>query len=208
VRIRLSSIEPADFSDSLLDVIEQYTTICPHIHLPLQHASPAILERMNRGYTIEEYSDIVERIFTRIPDAAISTDIIVGFPGETEKDFQFLYDFVRTSPFFRLHVFKYSPRKGTKAASFSGKVDDSQKQRRSSLLIQKGLEKSRDYSSRFIGSTREVLVEGREKDILYGLTPQYLKVRFKGDASLSGSLVTIHIDGHDVEAGTLKGTLT
>ncbi len=75
-------------------------------------------------------------------------------------------------------------------------------------MIQKGLEKARDYASRFIGSTREVLVEGREKDMLYGLTPQYLKVLFKGDDSLSGSLVNTHIDGHDVEAGTLRGTLT
>jgi len=208
VRIRLSSIEPADFTDSLLDVLTQYPTICPHIHLPLQHASPAVLERMNRGYTIGEYSDILERIGARLPGAAISTDIIVGFPGETERDFQLLLEFVRSAPFFRLHVFKYSPRKGTRAASFTGRVDESLKQQRSSLLIETGMEKARSYSGTFIGSTRGVLVEGRERGMLYGLTPQYLKVRFKGDDSLSGSLVQVHIDGHDDRGGNLMGTIT
>jgi threonylcarbamoyladenosine tRNA methylthiotransferase MtaB len=206
VRIRISSIEPADFSPQLLEVMTEYENLCPHLHLPLQHASPPILERMNRGYAIDEYSRILGAITGKLHDAAITTDIIVGFPGESEKDFQLLFDFVQKSPFYRLHVFKFSPRRGTRAALFPDQVDDEVKQARSALLIEKGLEKTRAFSEKFIGKTLEVLAEGREKGVLYGLTPQYLKVSFKGDEKLQGTLVNVLVEGQDDTS--LLGSLT
>ncbi|MDQ7822726.1 MAG: tRNA (N(6)-L-threonylcarbamoyladenosine(37)-C(2))-methylthiotransferase MtaB [Candidatus Eremiobacteraeota bacterium] len=206
LRIRLSSIEPQDFSEDLLEVMERHKALCRHIHLPLQHASPSVLERMGRGYTIEEYQRILERITARIPDVALTSDIIVGFPGETEADFTALFNFIDKACFFRIHVFKFSPRPGTPAAHFPGKVREDVKQERSALLIKKGVEHGERFCRRFIGETLEVLAEGSSGGMLHGLAGNYIKVRFRGKKRDLGRIIPVRIS--NALGSELSGSVT
>lgn len=193
VRIRMSSIEPDDFHKEIIEVMKKFPQICPHIHLPLQHASPAILERMERRYTIQEYERIIESIYENLPETAITSDIIVGFPGETEEDFEALLKFIDKTNFYHIHVFKYSPRFGTKAARFRDQVSEAVKSKRSSLAIEIGIEKTKQFCRRFIGKRVEILVEKAEGDQLSGLSQNYLKVHFRGDSALKGEFVPVDI---------------
>jgi threonylcarbamoyladenosine tRNA methylthiotransferase MtaB len=197
MRIRLSSIEPADFSPELVAVMKHCPRICHHLHLPLQHASPEILRLMERPYTIDDYREILSIVKAALPDAAITTDIITGFPGEEPSHFQELMDFLDESSFYRIHVFTFSPRPGTRAALFQGKVSEEEKSRRSELLIKKGIEWTRAFCDRFVGRDMSVLVEGGSRSMLHGLTENYLKVLFPGNAELHNEIVTVHITGRD-----------
>lgn len=135
VRVRLSSVEPDRFPLALIDLMRREPRVCPYLHLVLQHASDAILERMHRGYTQGHYSRIVEQFFAKVPQATLSSDIMVGFPGESDRDFAELMSYLRRTPYYHLHVFPYSVRQGTAAAKFKDQVpSEVKKERRDRLL--------------------------------------------------------------------------
>jgi threonylcarbamoyladenosine tRNA methylthiotransferase MtaB len=206
MRIRLSSIEPADFSPELVTLMRQRPQICHHLHLPLQHASPEILRLMGRPYTIEKYRSILSIVKDTLPDAAVTTDIITGFPGEESRHFEELMAFLDEAPFYRIHVFAFSPRPGTKAAAFEETVKNEEKSERSTLLIEKGLQGTRAFCDRFVGRVMSVLVEGGSGGLLHGLTENYLKVFFRGSAHLHNEIVRIMItERQDV---TLRGVIS
>ena len=193
-RFRLSSIEPQDFDPAILDLMAQNSRLCPHLHLPLQHASPKILSAMRRNYTPDEYYQKVSLAASRIPGIAITTDILIGFPSESREDFFLLRDFIEQAPFSRLHVFKYSARPGTAAASLTDDVSAEEKEKRSRLLIQLGDKKTRLYKKSFLGRKLDVLIEEeKEKNILEGISENYLPILLRGPASLRGSVVPVEV---------------
>jgi threonylcarbamoyladenosine tRNA methylthiotransferase MtaB len=158
-RIRLSSLEPADVTERLLDTLSEHGNIMPHLHLPLQSGSDPILKRMCRQYRIAEFREAVELLEARLDRPAITTDIIVGFPGETDADFERTVELAGQVGFAKIHVFAYSPRKGTAAAEMPGAVDSGIIKERSQILHALGIELGRKYRSRFIGQTAQVLLE-------------------------------------------------
>ena len=178
-RIRLSSLEPTLFTHEFLGELSKLEKICQHFHLSLQSGSTETLKRMNRKYTAEEYMEIVCRIRNVYPEVALTTDIIVGFPGETEEEFNTTYDFLQKVGFSEIHVFKYSPRTGTPAAKYKDQVDGLVKHYRSEKLIELGENMKLDYRRKFIGREKEVLFESiskENKDYVEGYTDNYLKV--------------------------------
>jgi tRNA-2-methylthio-N6-dimethylallyladenosine synthase len=196
-RIKFTTSHPKDFSDSLIDVIAKYPNIMPFIHLPVQSGSNDILKRMNRKYTKEEYLALVDRIYTQIPHVSLTTDIIVGFPGESENDFEETLDLVRKSRFEGAYTFIYSPRKGTPAATYKETVDpEVAKQRLYKLndLINEGFLAG---NKRFENKVVKVLVEGyskTNKGVLSGYTENNKLVNFSGPESLIGHIVDIYIE--------------
>lgn len=202
-RIRLGSMEPTDMDEDFLQVISSSEKICPHFHIPLQSGDDKILKDMNRGYDTGFYYDLVEKIRARIPLAAISTDLMVGFPGETEEQFTNILAFVEKVKFSRIHVFPYSRRPGTPAAEFGNQVPNRVKEERSEKLRNLAQTLAWEYEKKFIGKTEEVLVEEAKGNILEGLTPHYLKTIFPGGEELVGKIVPVEIVG--VEKDGLQG---
>lgn len=195
-RIRLSSLEPTLFTDEFLEGLSQLKKICQHFHLSLQSGCNATLKRMNRKYTAEEYRDIVDKIRKVYPKIAITTDIIVGFPGETEEEFNITYNFVKEIAFSEIHVFKYSPREGTPAAKYKEQIYGTTKHYRSEKLIKLGEELKRNYSSIFIGSKKDVLFETLSKEVegyIEGHTDNYLKVLAPARDLEEGELTEVYL---------------
>lgn len=194
-RIRLSSLEPSDFDDRLLAVIKEHKIICRHLHIPLQSGDDTILKRMGRPYNLAFYAGLLEKLHHQIPDLAVSTDIIVGFPGEEEEHFQNSYNFIKESAFSRLHVFKYSPRRGTKAFEMESQVPFQTKEERSRKMIALGEELSQNFQEKFVGRILPVLLEKEiDPNCLEGLTSNYLRVRLSGPASWKGSMKEARIE--------------
>ncbi len=193
-RIRLGSLEPNLINE---DFIKRYSALnktCDHFHLSLQSGSDSVLNRMNRRYTTKEYKSNVELIRKYMPSAGITTDIIVGFPGETVNEFNETVDFVKDIKFSKIHVFKYSVREGTKAAEMTKQVDDAVKSHRSKVLIDLGENISHEFMKKFIGKELSVLIETEKKDNLYeGYTTNYLKVLLKGDINVKNEIIKVHI---------------
>ncbi len=190
-RIRLSSLEPTLLTEEFIKALAALNKICHHFHLSLQSGCDETLKRMNRKYTTGMYREIVDRIRRHFPHIALTTDIIVGFPGETDEDFEATYQFVDEMQFSEIHVFKFSPRKGTPAAEFNNPVDGITKHNRSERLISLGARLKRQYQERFIGEKRSVLLEVMNKansGHLEGLTDNYLKVLVPGDEALEGTI--------------------
>ncbi len=195
-RIRLSSLEPTLIDEDFMKAIVKIGKVCDHFHLSLQSGSDTVLKRMNRKYTTAEYKDIVNLIRKYMPNAGITTDIIVGFPGETEEEFNETLEFVKEIHFSRIHVFKYSPRRGTPAAKYENQVDGNIKNARSEKLIALGEELMSKFNSRFINSTLSVLFEEKtkkEKGYIEGYTTNYIRVKSKKDIALIGQIVDITI---------------
>lgn len=190
-RVRLSSVEPADFPLEMLDTMSQGGVICPHLHLALQHASDGVLERMRRGYTIAHYDHIVTEFLSRFPDGALTTDVLVGFPGETDDEFEALCAYIALRPFAHLHIFPYSVRPGTAAARMPGRVADDVLQARMDRVLALGREKERAFRERFVGRDVEVLVEEAADGRCRGTTANYLTVEFDGDPARVGTLTTV-----------------
>jgi len=196
LRIRLSSLEPIDIDDELIDIVAGWPKSCRHLHLPLQSGCDAILERMNRGYTTREFRSLVRRARDMNPDVAITTDVLVGFPGETEEEFQETLDFCEEIGFSRMHVFKYSRRPGTRAARMGGDVPSRTKEERRRRLAALASEMAHAFHQRFAGSTVAVLVEeerDRESGLLHGLTSNYVRVVLEGPDELKGKLIWARI---------------
>jgi threonylcarbamoyladenosine tRNA methylthiotransferase MtaB len=158
-RIRLSSLEPADVTERLLDTLCKHRNIMPHLHLPLQSGSDAVLRRMCRQYRVHEFRTKIESIKTRLHKPAITTDIIVGFPGETDADFEQTLDLARSVGFAKMHVFTFSARRGTPAAKMQAPVEKTVMTRRSRILRELDVELGRQFRQQFIGETAEVLIE-------------------------------------------------
>jgi threonylcarbamoyladenosine tRNA methylthiotransferase MtaB len=174
-RIRVSSLEPEDFRLEWLDLWEN-PRMCRHFHLPMQSGSDAILRRMARRYNSARYQTIVATARRLIPGVAISTDIITGFPGESESDFEQTYQLASELQFAKSHVFRFSPRQGTAAARMKGQIKDEVKKARSERLLALNDEHSRLFRQQFLGTTTQVLVEAKKHGHWEGLTDNYLRV--------------------------------
>ncbi len=195
-RIRFMTSHPKDLSDELIAVMAESQKVCHHLHLPMQSGSSRILKEMNRRYDKETYLKLVEKIRTAIPDISLTTDIIVGFPGETEEDFLETMDVVDKVGFDTAFTFIYSKRSGTPAAAKEDQVPQDVVKNRFDRLLGLVQEKGRAASSRFEGTVQEVLVETESKDkgVLTGRTQYNLLVHFPGDVSLMGQYVNVRLD--------------
>jgi threonylcarbamoyladenosine tRNA methylthiotransferase MtaB len=197
VRLRLSSIEPLEFDSELLGRISAYPWICRHFHIPLQSADTDILDRMRRPYDRQHYAELIAKISTAFPGAAIGADVLTGFPGESEKQFENTLAFIEGLPIGYLHVFPFSPRPGVPAAGFSGQVRGGELKRRASVLQALGRRKKRAFREKFIGEILEVLVEtGPEPGLLEGLSDNYIRVLFAPNENSSpGMMVRVKAAG-------------
>ncbi|MCX7817300.1 MAG: tRNA (N6-isopentenyl adenosine(37)-C2)-methylthiotransferase MiaB [Syntrophales bacterium] len=195
-RLRFTTSHPKDLSAELINCFGKLHPLCEHIHLPVQSGSNRILERMNRKYTREDYLDKVNRLRDVCPEIAISSDVIVGFPGETEKDFELTLDLMEKIKFDNLFSFKYSRREGTAAASLDDQVPEEAKSRRLSMLQKLQDSHTMERNKAWEGRVVEVLVEGTSKNDpkeVTGRTRQNKIVNFPGDAQLRGKLLNVRI---------------
>jgi len=191
-RIRLSSIEPLELNDELLYLMAGDRHICRHFHIPLQSGSDRILASMRRRYNREYYRDLVLRTAVLFPGAAFTADVMVGYPTETAADFQDTYDLINDLPIYDLHVFKYSPRAGTSAATMVSQVEAAVKQQRSEALIELGCSKKDHFVHEFLGQDLTILVERHLSGDLYsGISDNYIEVRFNYPLNLVGEFVSI-----------------
>ena len=200
-RIRLSSVPCDLFTENFIGKIKKLPKICAHFHLSLQSGCDETLKRMNRKYTASDYRDTVSRILETYPCAGLTTDIIAGFPGETDNDFDESYSFCAGIPFLKMHVFPYSPRAGTSAASFDGQVNEKVKRRRCERMIALSDELGAAFKTKYIGKTMPVLFEKktlRSDDIYEGYTDNYIRVRRRSDEDLSGRIVEVTINRSDI----------
>ncbi len=191
-RLRLGSIEPTELTDELLETVAASQVICPHLHIPLQAGDDAVLQRMGRTYDKAFFADLVNKVRRMLPSAALCLDVITGFPGETEQEFENSFDFISALPITDLHVFPYSKRRGTPAATFPDQVDGHISRERAGRLRQLAAVKYQRFAESFIGQKIEVVVEaGAKKGLLKGISRNYLDIRFTGESSLSGHCVTV-----------------
>lgn len=202
-RLRLSSVEPNDITPELVETLAGSEIFCRHLHVPLQSGDDEILYRMGRRYTTWEYLRLVDVLRENIPGLGLTTDIMVGFPGETSENFLNTYKMIKKVSFSGLHVFKFSPRQGTPAAAFEGRIDPKTMEERSRKLIQLGRKLSAQFASKHLGMDLDVLAEQPYKgngNLYEGLTGNYIRAVFPGGEELRGKVVRI-------KAERLKGTL-
>lgn len=194
-RIRISSIEASQLTDEVIDVIGNSNKVVRHLHIPLQSGSDDVLKRMRRKYTMAHFSERLTKLHQALPDLAVTSDVIVGFPGESEDEFQETYDFIVNHHFSELHVFPYSPRIGTPAARMDNQIDEETKNVRVHKLISLSDQLAKEYASKFEDEVLEVIPEemGEEPHTLVGYADNYMKVRFEGDDSLIGQIVKVKI---------------
>jgi threonylcarbamoyladenosine tRNA methylthiotransferase MtaB len=195
-RIRLSSIEPNLIGDDLIEMVAENKKLLPHFHIPLQSGNNKTLGLMRRRYKIEQFAGRVEKIRNMIPLAGIGADVIVGFPGESETDFEATRSFLENLALSYLHIFSYSQRPGTKAETLADVVSHSEKERRSKILIALSESKNLKFSQMNIGESAEVLFEmTKSEGLITGLTENYLRVEFPWQAKFSGKIVKVKITG-------------
>jgi tRNA-2-methylthio-N6-dimethylallyladenosine synthase len=195
-RIRFMTSHPKDLSDDLIEVMKHSTKICRHLHLPLQSGSSDILKKMNRKYTKEQYLDLAARLRSEIPDLAITTDIIVGFPGETEEDFQETLDVVEKVRYDSAFTFIYSKRTGTPAAAMDNQVPEDVVKDRFNRLLARVQDISREMASKVEGQVQKVLVEQvneQDANLVTGRLSNNLLVHFPGGPELIGQIVEVHL---------------
>jgi tRNA-2-methylthio-N6-dimethylallyladenosine synthase len=207
-RVRFTTSHPRDFDDRLVEVLGKRGNLMEHIHLPVQSGSSEVLKKMARKYNREHYLELVRKIRAVLPDAVLTTDIIVGFPGETEEQFQETLSLVREVGFDNAFTFIYSPREGTPAADMEDSVPENVKRHRLHRLNDLMTELSKISNDKLLGQTVEVLVEGESKnnpEMLSGRTRTNKLVHFKGDASLSGKIIEVAIT--EVQTWILKGEI-
>lgn len=203
-RVRLGSIEPDHLTDEVIDRLAACDALCPQFHLALQSGCDATLKRMNRHYTTAEYRALCEKLRERFPRAALTTDIMVGFPGETEAEFEESLTFAEEIGFSRIHCFAYSRRAGTPAARAAGQVTNAEKARRNRLMIEMGDRCAEAYAQNLVGTAVEVLPETvREDGRLEGYTDTYVPVVLCGGEE--GSLCRVHIT--EQQGGVCYGTV-
>lgn len=205
-RLRLSSVEPADIEPDLIDVLATHDPVCPHLHIPLQSGSDNILERMGRRYDTADFALLVDAVRRTVQDVSVTTDVMVGFPGETAEEFDQSLRFVEEIGFAGLHVFKYSPRKGTPAADYPDQISGDEKENRSRKMIALGKKLKTEFASRYVEKTVEVLAEETVGEGLWtGYTPNYIRVVGNGQGEYEGKIIKVAVKR--VEQGNLKGII-
>lgn len=232
-RVRISSIEASEISDELIDVLRRSTKVVNHLHVPLQAGNNQVLKRMNRHYTVEEFSTKLAKLRDALPDMAVTSDVIVGFPGETDEFFEDTMNFVQREQFSQLHVFPYSQRRGTPAAKFAQQVPEDIKHKRVAELIDLSQELTASYARRFLGKEIEVIAEGPlatqdaslsrhvtvpfadRSRIVVGHAANYLRVAFSVESDIPieqviGEVSRVRIDetGFVVQSGQMTASVT
>lgn len=192
IRLRLSSLQSRELSPELIGLWHD-RRLCPHFHLSIQSGSNEVLKRMKRQYSITDYRRAVSLIRKVVPEAAITTDIIVGFPGETEAEFQESYELCRRMEFARIHVFPYSPRRGTEAVQMPHQVGSQLKKQRSQKMLTLAKESAQNFSRQFLGRTIMVLWEKQTGGIWSGLTDNYIKVYARSSGDLTNKLLPVKL---------------
>lgn len=197
-RLRISSIEASQITDEVIEVIDQSNIIVNHLHIPLQSGSDTVLKRMRRKYTMEFFGERLDRLKEVLPGLAVTSDIIVGFPGETEEEFMETYNFIKKHQFSELHVFPYSKRTGTPAARMEDQVDEDVKNERVHRLIELSNQLAKEYASQFENEVLEVIPEEIYKEepgsgLYVGYTDNYLKVVFPATEEMIGKIVKVKI---------------
>ena len=190
-RIRLGSIEPLLITPEFVNRLEKLEKVCHQFHLSLQSGCDETLKRMNRRYTTEQFKEITKLLRNTFEDAILTTDIIVGFPGESEEEFEKTYEFLKEIKFYKMHVFKYSPRKGTKAAVMPNQIDGNKKEERSRRLIELSNQNEKAYNEQYIGKEVEVLFEEEKNGIWQGHTKNYILAHYKTEENMENKLIKL-----------------
>lgn len=205
-RIRISSLDPEELSDRIIEVVARNDAFCPHLHLPLQSGEDETLDRMRRRYTAAHFRERIERVLEAMPDAAVGTDLIAGFPGESARQFDDYFRFVESMPLTYFHVFPYSVRAGTTAAKFDGRVEPGEIKRRAGILRQLGEAKRRTFARRFARSKLNVLLEEVGDDRrARGYSRNYIRVIAEGGAELINH--EVEVEASLVEGAELVGQI-
>ena len=192
-RIRLGSLEPSLITEEFCKRLSNLNKICNHFHLSLQSGCNETLKRMNRKYTIEEFKHVAERLRKYFKDVNLTTDIIVGFPGETDEEFEKTYSFLKEIKFYKMHVFKYSPREGTFASKMPNQVDGTKKEERSKKLIVLSNENQEEFNKIYSKKKFEVLFEEKKNGFWTGYTTNYIKVLYQSNENLENQILNITI---------------
>ncbi|WP_261129543.1 tRNA (N(6)-L-threonylcarbamoyladenosine(37)-C(2))-methylthiotransferase MtaB [Bacillus sp. Marseille-Q3570] len=207
-RLRISSIEASQVTDEVIDVLDRSDIVVPHLHIPLQSGSDTVLKRMRRKYSMEMFADRLNKLKKALPGLAITSDVIVGFPGETEEEFMETYDFIKDHKFSELHVFPFSRRTGTPAANMEDQVPEDVKNERVHRLIELSNQLAKEYASQYEGEVLDIIPEELDKenpdgDLYIGYTANYMKVRIPATEDMIGKLVRVKITqaGYPVNEG-------
>ncbi len=204
-RIRLGSIEPLLITEEFITRLKKLEKICHHFHLSLQSGCSETLKRMNRRYTAEEFKLIVDRLRKNYEDVILTTDIIVGFPGETDEEFENTYKFLKEVNFYKMHIFKYSPRKGTKAELMSNQISGQVKEIRSKKLLELSDNNEKNFLKQYIGKNVEVLFEEKEEKYYKGHTSNYIMVKVNSKNNIENKILKVKII--DIDDLTLIGEI-
>lgn len=204
-RVRIGSVEPIIISDDFLKRLTKIEKFCHHFHLSLQSGCDDTLKRMNRRYTTDEYRDAVLKIRQYFDSPAITTDIITGFPGETQEEFEKTYLYLSDINLYEMHIFPFSRRSGTKAYDMKNQIDNDTKHKRSEKLITLANKNKNDFEQNLIGKTVDVLFEQKDEQYYHGYTKNYVKIHVKSDKELSGKLIDVRINA--LENGRLMGEI-
>lgn len=196
-RIRIGSIEPMFFKGEAMEKIRKLKKLCYHFHLSLQSGSDRTLHRMNRRYTREEYRGVVSLMRESLPGVSITTDVIVGFPGESLEEFEETMGFLKELKLNKVHTFKYSPRKGTPAFSMENQVDGNEKDRRSNFIIALSDRDEATYTKELVGQESEVLFEEGKDETYMGYTRNFIRVKVTSPENIKGQIRSVRILGHD-----------
>ncbi len=193
-QVRLSSIEPNELTDDIIDLAASSKKLCNHFHIPLQSGNNEILKKMERPYDTNFFKSLIKRVNSKVPDVSIGLDVIAGFPGETKEHFETTYSFISNLDISYLHVFPYSPRKGTKAYDFSGRVDNSEVKKRCSKLRKLSVKKKKDFENKMINKKLKAVIQTKRDNktgLLKAITSNYLSILIKGKDELKGKIVDI-----------------
>lgn len=196
-RIRLGSIEPLLISDEFVNRIIKLEKLCHHFHLSLQSGCTETLKRMNRRYTVEEFEEVTKRLRKAYENVILTTDIIVGFPGETEEEFEKTYNFLNKIKFYKMHVFKYSVRKGTKAAEMKNQISGEIKELRSKRLLELSDKNEKEFLNTYVGQNVNVLFEEKINGKYKGHTENYIMVNVESNEDLSNKIINVYTEGVD-----------
>ena len=190
-RIRLGSIEPLIITEEFVERLKKIEKVCHQFHLSLQSGCDETLKRMNRRYTTEQFKEIAHLLRKNFSDAVLTTDIIVGFPGESEEEFETTYKFLEEIKFYKMHIFKYSPRKGTKAEKMENQVDGNKKEERSKKLIELSNKNEKEYNQKYIGQEVEVLFEEEKNGVWQGHTKNYILAHYKTSENIENQILKL-----------------
>ncbi len=204
-RLRISSIEPTTISFELLELMADSSKICRYLHIPLQSGCNHLLKAMNRRYLIKDFSNFIDYVYQKIPEICIGTDVIVGFPGETDKYFNETYNYLKSLPVAYFHVFRYSERPWTKSRNLDGKVTEAVIKERSQILRNLGAEKRRKYMNAHVDSIQKVLFEQRKNGYWTGLTDTFVRVVVNSPANIQNQLLPVRLDA--IDKNVMRGRL-